>query len=115
MKVIGAGEGSAYAVCSAVRRSINDKNFKQGDYTAFMGGCEIDLSQATMAAEGAVIDVFAFWGGIDLKVPKTVTIESQVTAVLGAFEDKTDRSQADPQQKLLIRGMAMMGGVDVKN
>ena len=54
-----------------IRRS-NSQTFEGADLTAVMGGCEIDLRQASMAPGGeAVIDVFAFWGGIDVKVPET--------------------------------------------
>ena len=88
--------------------------FRGGDYTAVMGGCEVDLRQATIEGE-ATIDAFAFWGGIEIKVPKTFTVDSRVTALLGGFSDRTDHSEADPDQRLIVRGMALMGGVDVKN
>ena len=81
-----------------------------------MGGCEIDLTQAEIPkGERAVIEVQAIWGGIDIRVPRSFTVESKVTAILGGFEDDTDQSQADPDQQLPIRGIAMMGGVTVKN
>ncbi len=109
-------QSSGFAICSGVRRNIVDKEYKGGDYTAIMGGCEIDLREAEIApGTEAVIEVQAFWGGIDIRVPRSFTVESQVTAILGGFEDNTDQSQADPEQRLIIRGMAMMGGVHVKN
>ena len=114
----GAGDSSAsgFALLSGVRRNVVDKSYKGGDYTAIMGGCEIDLTQAEITkGEEAVIEVQAIWGGIDIKVPRSFTVESKVTAILGGYEDKTDQSQADPDQRLVIRGIAMMGGVHVKN
>lgn len=112
----GDSPSSGFAVCSGVRRNVVDKSYKGGDYTAIMGGCEIDLTAAEIAkGEEAVIEVQAIWGGIDIKVPRSFTVESKVTAILGGFEDNTDQSQADPDQRLLIRGIAMMGGVNVKN
>jgi len=34
-----------------------------------MGGCEINLADAKITKE-ATIDVLAFWGGIDIRVPR---------------------------------------------
>ena len=109
------GSAAEFAILSGVERQISSKDFKGGDYTAIMGGCEIDLREAEIAAGEAVIDVFALMGGIEIRVPRTFTVEPRVTAILGGFSDQTDSSQADPDQRLVIRGLAMMGGVDVKN
>lgn len=105
---------SGFAFCSAVQRAIHDKDFKRGDYTAVMGGCEVDLRHAEIKGD-ATIDVFAFWGGVDIKVPKHFTLEPNVTCILGGVGDKTEQTEADPNQKLVIQGMVMMGGVDITN
>ena len=54
---------SALAVMGGVSRRSNAQDFRGGDLTAVMGGCEVDLRGASMASE-AVIDTFALWGGI---------------------------------------------------
>ena len=106
--------GSGLAMLCGIRRQVTDKNFQGGKYDALMGGYELDLSQATIDGE-ARIEVFAMMGGIEITVPKTFTIESKVTALMGGYEDKTDGREADPNQRLVISGMALMGGVEVKN
>jgi hypothetical protein len=87
--------------------------FRGGNVTAIMGACEIDLRRA-QAAGDAVINVFAFWGGIEIKVPPDWIVEGRGIAVLGAFEDNS-RHPDDPRQKLIVTGMVIMGGVEVKN
>ncbi len=110
----GGRSASCVAVLSGFRRQIADKDYKGGDFTAVMGGCEIDLTEAEIQGE-AVIDVTAIMGGIHMRVPRTFTVESKVTAILGGVEDQTDPSRADPNQRLVITGMAMMGGVEIKH
>jgi len=112
---VDADHSSGFAVFCGVRRQISSKNFENGDFSAIMGGCEVDMTQADISSGEATIDVVAIMGGIDIRVPRTWTIDDHVTAILGGFADRTDRSQADPNKRLVVRGTAMMGGVDIKN
>ena len=105
---------NALAVLGGVHRGNNSRAFRGGDLTAIMGGCEIDLRQAAIDGE-AVIDVFAMWGGIEIKVPEDWTISSRVVPILAGFEDKTRPQRGAATHRLLIRGFAIMGGVEVKN
>ena len=106
---------TAYSMLSGVRRQSASSDFRGGDLTAIMGGCEVDLRQAQISNGPAIVDVLAFWGGIDLQVPRSFTVQQEAVAMLGGCEDKTDQSQADPDQILIVRGLAVMGGVVIKN
>ncbi len=94
---------------------VTSSDFKGGQATAVMGGCEIDLRHASMP-EGrpAVLDTFAFWGGIEIRVPDDWEVVSQGNALLGAFVNNA-RSQPGARRRLVITGLAIMGGVEVKN
>ena len=105
---------SALAVLGGVNRGNNSRAFKGGDLTSVMGGCEIDLRQAAIEGE-AVFDVFAIWGGIEIRVPENWTVIGRVTPILGGFDDKTRPAQQASPQRLVIRGVVIMGGVEVKN
>ena len=82
-----------------------------------MGGCEIDLRQASIApGTEAVIDVFAFWGGIEIKVPEDWTVITRVVAVDGRRRGQDARAAAGaPHKRLVVRGFVVMGGVAIKN
>ena len=83
-----------------------------GDLTAMMGGCEIDLRQASIDRDEAVIDVFAFWGGIEIKVPEDWTVISARDAADGRHRGQDAPAAATrPDKRLVIRGIAMMGGI----
>lgn len=105
---------TAMAVLSGVNRGSNSVSFRGGELTAFMGGCEIDLRRAAINGE-AVIDVFAMWGGIEIRVPENWSVIGRVTPILGGFDDKTHPPQGATTHKLIIRGVVVMGGVEVKN
>jgi predicted membrane protein len=105
---------SALAVLGGVARGNNSRRFRGGDLTAIMGGCEIDLRQAAIDGE-AVLEVFAMWGGIQIRVPDDWTVTGRVTPLLGGFDDKTRPPQGAAAHRLVVRGVAIMGGVEVKN
>ncbi len=106
---------SAMAIMGGVVRRSNSQTFTGADLTAVMGGCEIDLRKASIAPDTeAVIDVFAFWGGIDIKVPEDWTVVTRAVPIMGGVEDKTHAPEK-ADKRLVIRGLLVMGGAAVKN
>lgn len=107
----------AFAFMSGNVRRNDSAAYRGGDLMAFMGGVELDLRQARAIPEGAVIDAFTMWGGIEIKVPEGWRVVSEVLPLLGGFEDNT-KPPADPSAvvgRLVVRGVAIMGGIEVKN
>src|SRR6516165_10346199 len=51
------------AVLGGVDRTNNSQNFRSGEATAFMGGVNLDLREATMEGSEATIHVSAVMGG----------------------------------------------------
>jgi len=101
----------------AARRS-NSQAFEGADLTAIMGGCDIDLRDASIAPNtDAIIDVFAFWGGIDLKVPEDWVVVNRVIPLMGGVDDKTRTPivPSAPQKRLIVRGIVIMGGIGIRN
>lgn len=105
---------NATAILGGVVRRNNSRTFRGGDLTAVMGGCEIDLRQASINGD-AVMEIFAMWGGIEIRVPEDWTVVSRVTPLLGGVEDKTRPPQGTTAHRLILQGFAIMGGVEVKN
>ena len=105
----------ATAVMGGVQRHIACDDFQGGDATAMLGGCEIDLSDCGSAGEPAEIHTFAFWGGVELRVPDDWEVQVRGTAIMGAFEDKTRGLASQGGKVLIVRGFAIMGGVEIKH
>jgi hypothetical protein len=101
------------AILGGSKRSVTG-DFAGGQAFAFMGGSEVDLRRATMAKEEAVLDVFVFWGGIEVKVPEEWEVVSRGLPILGGFVDNT-RHAPGAQKRLVVTGMAVMGGIELKN
>jgi hypothetical protein len=106
---------SAIAMMSGINRKVTTTDFRGGEATAVMGGVKIDLRDAVIAGDEAVIDVFAFWGGIELVVPEGWAVVNRIVPMLGGADDQTRPPAAPTPRRLVLRGMCVMGGVEVKN
>ncbi|UCE65975.1 MAG: hypothetical protein JSU85_14145 [Candidatus Zixiibacteriota bacterium] len=96
------------------------KTLKGGKLFAFMGGCEVDLREADIQGDEMVIDIFAMMGGVEIKVPESWQVTMRGLPLMGGLSNKTSRRQAgkelSPQgKKLLVKGTAFMGAIEIKN
>ena len=106
------------ALFSGVEKQVASEAFEGGKVTALFGGMDVDLRQSKLSNNRNVIDLFTMFGGSEFKVPSDWTIDvSQLTVVFGGFEDKRliDTSKTDPNQVLIIKGLIMFGGGEIKN
>ena len=110
---------NALAMLGGASRVNSSADFRGGDLVAFMGGCEVDLRPARISSGPAVIDAFAFWGGVEIRVPRDWEVVVKGIPLLGGFEDATHPESEDSEdtgaQQLVVKGFAIMGGVEVKN
>jgi predicted membrane protein len=102
------------AFLSGVKRRNGSPHFRGGSATALMGGIELDLRTATMEGNSAVINVSVMMGGIEIRIPETWSLESQVVPILGGIDDKTTPA-GDTSKRLVLKGTVLLGGVEVKN
>ncbi|MEI8324320.1 MAG: DUF5668 domain-containing protein, partial [Betaproteobacteria bacterium] len=104
---------NAIAVMSGNKLTVVSQDFREGEATAIMGGVELDFRGAVVQTE-AHLRTFAFWGGIQIKVPADWSVESRVVPIMGGMEDKTI-PPAQATKRLVIDGFVMMGAVVIKN
>jgi predicted membrane protein len=107
------GSLNTTAVMSGAKLKSDSQDFRGGELTAVMGGIELDLRQASIQTE-AVLHVFAFWGGIAIKVPADWSVVAHGVPLLGGIDDKTVPPM-NPAKRLVIDGYVIMGGLEIKN
>jgi predicted membrane protein len=105
----------ATTVFGGIHKNILSKNFKGGDITIFMGGAELNLSQADIQGTAA-LDITQIMGGTKIIVPPNWEVRSQVTSVFGNIEDKRQNiSATNPDKVLIIDGSSVFGGIEIRN
>jgi hypothetical protein len=101
--------------------------------TSVMGSSTLDLRNAAIApGSEAVLDVLALMGGLDLIVPDDWVVDVRTVAVMGGVEDSRgrvnrrrqrdsggtsppapDTSPSGPPPRVVVRGLIMMGGLNI--
>jgi len=120
-RIIGIGmytRDSLGGAFSGVKQRILTKNFKGGKIVAALGGFELDMRQAGIEGDSAVIQVTAFMGGGSIRVPENWTVDFQGTPFLGGLVDEREHLppvDSEPAKRLIIRGLVCMGGVVIKS
>jgi hypothetical protein len=89
------------------------KDYRGGKLTAIMGGIELDLREAHIK-DKAVLDIFTAMGGVEIKVPETWNVQAGGLPILGGWENKAKPAK-EGAPTLVVRGTAIMGGVEIKN
>ena len=114
---------NVFAALSGVKRTIAATRFRGGEITALMGGAQLDLRQAIIPpGEEAALDFFLVMGGCEIFVPSSWTVSTPLVPVMGGIDDKRlpplpggDTLAGRPAPRLVLRGLIVMGGIEIKS
>lgn len=80
-----------------------------------MGGADLDLNDAELAAEHVELTVFSLMGGADIYIPDGLNVDLSDFAFMGANGVDVGDPRPDPGGPVLrLRLISIMGGTDVK-
>jgi Cell wall-active antibiotics response 4TMS YvqF/Domain of unknown function (DUF5668) len=107
------------------RRRIVTKNFMGGEIITIFGGFEIDLREADFEGDAVQIEIVTIFGGGEIRVPTNWSVVLETIGIFGGTTDRT-RHPDEPNQvtaapggpaakKLIIKGVSIFGGLNVKN
>lgn len=101
---------------SGAQLRIESQAWKGGELRVTAGGVDLDLRQARLDPEGAVLAVQVLMGGIHIRVPDTWKVQCDVSPLLGGADDMTLSTQGvGSAPRLRIVGNVTLGGVSVQN
>lgn len=81
---------------------------------ALMGGGAIDLRQARFASNPVTIHAWALMGGIEILVPEDAEVHITGLGVMGGFDHRAAGEGAEGAPTIIVKGLAIMGGVAVE-
>ena len=115
---------NVFVVMGGLKRISTAQRFRGGEITAIMGGAQLDLRQATIPpGEEAALDILALMGGCEIIVPPSWTVVTPIVPVMGGIDDKRlaplqgagETLAGSPAPRLVLRGLLLMGGIEIKS
>ncbi len=110
------------------KRRIVAKNFVGGEIVTIFGGFDIDLREADILGNVAEIEIVTIFGGGDIRVPLNWEVVMETVGIFGGCGDRTshpdsstpraypaDGSAVPQSKRLIVKGVAIFGGLNVKN
>lgn len=108
------GSDFAFALMSSSVREGHWQPPRTLHAVAIMGGVKLDFRDADLLEGTTHVHAYALMGGISVRVPPDVRVVVKGLGLMGGFS-RTRRSSAAPDAPcIVIDGVALMGGVDVK-
>ncbi len=104
---------STAAVCGGRQFRSYAAELRSAAAVAIMGGIDLDLSHAHLAAEGAELDLQATMGGIRVMVPADWAVDVDAQQTAGGFQARVTPAEdlPDDAPHLSVRAVARLGGV----
>ena len=122
--ILGRGLGSrteagdrvnSFNVFSGSEIASHSKQFQGGSIAAVFGGADVDLRDALPAAD-AQLDVFAAFGGVEIRVPVGWQVITRGLPIFGGIDNVTAKEQLPADAPVLpISATALFGGIDIKH
>lgn len=98
--------------------STRSADLVSGNIVCILGGAEVDIREADTRQEVIQMDILAFMGGVELKIPANWQVTVEALPFLGGISNRTtclaDKMGA-PKRHLVITGLACMGGIEIRN
>lgn len=104
------------AIFGGGERKIISSKLKGGRNIAIFGGSKLDLSHSNIeSGDKPVIEVVAIFGGSTMLLPADWNVKIEVFNIFGGFSDKRFAGQIDNSKVLIIKGITIFGGGEIKS
>jgi Domain of unknown function (DUF1707)/Cell wall-active antibiotics response 4TMS YvqF len=116
MAVEGGGGGTSFVlgILGAGDRRGRWRVAQRVTVINVLGGADLDLREATLAAPEVTIWAISLFGGSDIVVPEGVHVELSSFALFGADKLKLEGPEPDPGAPVVhVRTISLFGGTDV--
>jgi len=97
---------------------VTSKKFQQGKWLAVFGGSQVDFTEADIEGDQATLEMVAVFGGGEMVLPPNWEVQVRTASLFGGHNDETRRPLQEtgvPRKKLVIKGVLIFGGFNLKN
>ncbi|MDE0508515.1 MAG: hypothetical protein OXI17_07755 [Gammaproteobacteria bacterium] len=99
--------------------NYHSRRLRGGEVMAVWGGYDIDFSDADMEGDSMQLNLYCIMGGVEITVPANWRVEkSGAMCIMGGYSNKTWDMAEElnlPPKTLVVTGLALMGGGEIRN
>lgn len=111
--VTTSGKLDEILIFSGVKKRVESTAFTGGRIVSIFGNAEIDLTHAK-AENNFDLEIITIFGGVKLRVPVGWVVNTEVAAILGSVQNKTEITKNSSIQGK-ITGASLFGGIEISN
>ena len=101
-------------ILSGINRKGRWKPARKNKVLVFLGGIDLDFSEAELAPGVTDFEFFCVVGGLDLIVPPGINVEVSGIPILGGIENKLPGDHYPDQPTIKLHGFILLGGINIK-
>ncbi len=96
--------------------SYSSKELKGGNLSSIMASNKVILNEADMIGNTLTLNVFAFWGSIELYIPKNWKLNVKCIPIMAGIQHKiiSDENFVEKEKTLTIKGTIIMSNIEFK-
>ncbi|WLV24563.1 DUF5668 domain-containing protein [Aciduricibacillus chroicocephali] len=114
-KPISDDATNSFSIFGGQNIQVTSSDYEGGQVTAIFGGAEIDLRDAVISEQGAVLELNAVFGGVKIYVPENAKVQVSGLPIFGGCENKTRKRAITDAPLLKINYAAVFGGVEIRD
>lgn len=107
-------EETIWGVLSGIKKKGHWRPGRKNRIIVFMGGVELDFTEADIPPGVTEFEFFSMMGGIEVRVPEGVNVEVSGLPFMAGFDNKLKHKQVPGNPTLRFNGLAVMSGLEIK-
>lgn len=96
-------------------RIVHSEAFRGAKIVSVFGGSKLDMSRVTLAPGVVEIEIVSIFGGSTILAPADWNVKMEVLNIFGGYGDKRMISQVDYNKTVVVKGVAIFGGGEIKS
>ncbi len=98
-----------------LEKGTNSQQFSGGSLSTVFGDTRLNLKDAQLNENGAVLDASVIFGDILIMIPQSWALEIRSSNVLGDLKNKSRNSQGSTGKRLIINAHIVFGDLEITN
>lgn len=111
----GEDQIKGHTVFGDLEKVLNSQAFSGGTLSTVFGDTRLNLREAKLGHNGAVIDASVIFGDITIMIPQSWPLEIRSSTVLGSLKNNCRNSQVSEGQRLIINAHVVFGDLKITN